>query len=92
MNLQAGANVGLAAAVGGLGGVVFGSIFASILDLKRPTDAMIGLGAIGGLIGAVAAGALVAPDATVATTTPTPTTGTAGPPPIASPAIAQLNR
>ena len=88
MNLQAGANVGLAAAVAGLGGVVFGGIFASLLDLKRPGEAMIGLGVIGGLAGAIAAGALVAPDPAVATTTPTPT-GAAGLP---SPAIAQLNR
>jgi hypothetical protein len=88
MNLQAGANVGFATVVGGLGGLVFGAMITGLLDLKRPGEIMAGLGATGGLLGAVIGGTLIAPDPT---TTPS-TTGAAGPPRVVSPPIVQLKR
>lgn len=71
MNVQAGATVGFATAIGGLAGFMFGAFFGSLAG--RESDKLnVGIAGAGALIGAFVGGTMVAP-------TPPTAVGTARP-------------
>ena len=72
MNVQAGATVGFAAAIGGLAGYMFGAFFGSLAG-RDSNQLNLGIAGACALVGAFVGGTLVAP------TPPAAATGTASP-------------
>jgi hypothetical protein len=60
MDIKAGATVGFATALGGLGGVMLAAFMGSLLD-RKSGEMMVGVGAAGALVGAFVGGTIVAP-------------------------------